>query len=289
MTEPKGMAKGLLQVPLTLCFAVMLATTPVAAEIYRWTDDAGRQHFTQDLNRVPARHREAARKAAAKPAAHDPLQTYSAPPRARAYRGARNGGARHEIHFERYGTLMMVQVRLNDRVSAPFLADTGASGISIPHAVAQELGIRIDADTPTVMVGTANGNVVEPLVELDSVQVGSARVEGLHANVSSTMRFGLLGGAFFNNFVYQVDAAAAVITLVPNDSVRGGLTHAQWRARFARVREPLSALDERLDTALRMPAGRIARLEERRRALRQRLAELEEIADRALVPQGWRE
>ncbi len=269
--------------------ALALAALPAAGEIYRWTDDAGRQHFTQDLNQVPARHRDAARKAAAAPAGPDPLQTYATPPRARAPGRARGPHGTHEIRFERYGTLMMVQVQLNDQVVAPFLADTGASGISIPHAVAQELGIRIDASTPTVAVGTANGTVVEPLVELDSVQVGSARVEGLHANVSSTMRFGLLGGAFFNNFVYQVDAAAGLITLAPNDSVRGGFTRMQWRERFVQVRAPLAAVEERLDAGVDRRPGRVADLEARRRALRGELARLEDMADRASVPQGWRE
>jgi clan AA aspartic protease (TIGR02281 family) len=269
--------------------ALAQIASPAAGEIYRWTDGAGRQHFTQDLNQVPPRHRDAARKAAAKPSGRDPLQSYSTPPSARASGRARARRGVHEINFERHGTLMMVQVQLNDHVVAPFLADTGASGISIPSAVAQELGIRIDAMTPTVVVGTANGNVVEPLVELDSVQVGGARVEGLHANVSSSMSFGLLGGAFFNNFVYQVDAAAGVITLAPNDSVRGGYTRAQWRERFGRVRAPLAVLEERLESGADRRPGRIAELEAHRRALRGELAKLENSADRALVPHGWRE
>ncbi len=272
----------------SLCAALAVAA-PVASEIYRWSDGAGREHFTQDLNQVPARHRDAARKAAAKPAGRDPLQTYAAPPSARAPGRTPWQRGTHEIHFERYGTLMMVQVKLNDRVVVPFLADTGASGISIPHAVAQELGIRIDADTPTVMVGTANGNVVEPLISLDSVQVGSARVEGLKANVSSSMRFGLLGGTFFNNFVYQVDAAAGRITLRANDLVRAGLTRSQWRERFNQLQAPLAALDERLESGADRRAGRVAELEKHRRALQHELAQLEGIADRAQVPQGWRE
>ncbi len=274
---------------VSLC-VLALTWVPAAteAQIYRWTDAAGREHFTQDLSQVPPRHREAARAAAARPSARDPLQTYSTPTRPRPARGTGVRRGQHQIRFERHGTLMMVQVRLNDRVTAPFLADTGASGVSIPRSVAQQLGIRIDADTPTVMVGTANGTVVEPVVALDSVQVGTARVEGLRALVSSTMQVGLLGGAFFNNFVYQVDAAAGVMTLVPNDSVRGGFTRAQWQERFARVRGSIETIDARLDSGKDRRAGRIAALEESRRNLEGQLAELDAAADRAGVPQGWR-
>jgi len=183
---------------------------------------------------------------------------------------------------------MMVDVRLNDRVVAPFLADTGASGIAIPQTLAQELGIRVGSDTPTVMVGTANGVIEEPLVRLDSVQLGGARVEGLHANVSSSMSFGLLGGAFFNNFIYQVDAAAGAITLVPNEGVRSGLTEAQWRARFRSLREPLDALETRLASGQDRRAGRISELETHREVLRRELGALEDEANRAGVPQAWR-
>lgn len=278
-----------LAVAVALVFFLVSASGK--AQIYRWSDATGREHFTQDLNQVPARHREAARKAAARPGGRDPLQSYSAPQRAAPAARARHTqrGGTHEIHFRRYGTLMMVEVELNDHVRAPFLADTGASGISIPHAVAQELGIRIDSDTPTVIVGTANGNVEEPLVALESVQVGSARVEGLRANVSGSMQFGLLGGSFFNNFIYQVDAAARVIRLTPNEAVRGGLARGQWQERFQQIRAPLSALEARLESGVDRRAGRVRELETRLRTLHEELARLESRADRAEVPQGWRE
>ena len=54
-------------------------------------------------------------------------------------------------------------------------------------------------------------------------------MEGLNATINPAMEVGLLGGDFFNNFVYRVDAAASVITLVPNDRMRGGLgPGGQW-------------------------------------------------------------
>ena len=38
-------------------FAVLAATLPVSAEIYRWVDASGKMHFTQDLAKVPMRYR----------------------------------------------------------------------------------------------------------------------------------------------------------------------------------------------------------------------------------------
>jgi predicted aspartyl protease len=96
---------------------------------------------------------------------------------------------------------MLVQVLLNDHVQAPFLVDTGASGISIPHDVARRLGERLDADTPRISVQTAAGIVGIPIPD-SVVGGGASRADGA-VKVDG-------GGAsctFFNNFVYQSTAA----------------------------------------------------------------------------------
>jgi hypothetical protein len=43
---------------------LLLAAAPAAGEVYRWRDVAGREHFAQDLSRVPREHRAAAKAAA---------------------------------------------------------------------------------------------------------------------------------------------------------------------------------------------------------------------------------
>src|SRR5262249_49386544 len=152
-----------------------------------------------------------------------------------------------EIPFKRLGSLMRVDATVNDHVVVPFLIDTGASGVSIPTAYAAKLGVRVRSDTPSVAVTTANGVVARPLVPLQSIEVDGARVENLPATLDPELEFGLLGGSFFNNYVYRVDAARSVMTLVPNDQMRGGLDEAQWRKRFESYTDPLS----RLETYLR--------------------------------------
>jgi hypothetical protein len=41
-----------------------LVATPAAADVYRWRDAAGREHFAQQLHQVPPEHRAAARQVA---------------------------------------------------------------------------------------------------------------------------------------------------------------------------------------------------------------------------------
>lgn len=279
------------------------ASAAAAAEgesrIYRWTDERGGVHYTRDLGAVPPAERDAALDAARREAPSR-LQTYSphgsdsrraepAPPAGRpAAAAALPLRGALQIPFVRSGTLMLVNVRLNDRVEAPFLIDTGASGISIPDAVARQLGVRIDADTPRLAVQTASGVVSEPLIQLDSVQVGPARVERLPALVNSSMEVGLLGGSFFNNFVYEVDAAAGVITLRPNDAVRGGLVEAQWRERFRSARHELERVEAQVDGPAEGSARR-AQLERSLQARRDAFEALEREANASDVPRSWRE
>jgi clan AA aspartic protease (TIGR02281 family) len=219
----------------------LLITSAAVAEIYRWTDEGGTVHFTQDLSQVPPQHRNTAAEPA--PAnASNRVQTYDSAGNQPRSKSSHAANKLIRIPFERRGSLMWVQATVNDRTRVPFLIDTGASGVSLPAQIVAELGIPIHAGTPRVTVNTANGLVQVPLIQVDSVQLGHARVENLSATVNPTMEVGLLGGSFFNNFRYSVDAAAGVITLAPNDAVRGGAVEDQWRERFRSLRSSIDRL-----------------------------------------------
>ena len=80
-----------------------------AAEVYRWTDEQGRLHFTERLDQVPPSQRDAARREALRSGVSNPVQTYSAPRDAeRAAPGAGPRAGAVQIPFERQGSLMRV-------------------------------------------------------------------------------------------------------------------------------------------------------------------------------------
>ena len=278
---------------VVLALACALGSASVAlAEIYRWTDASGRLHFTEQLEKVPPQHRDAAIRGATVSLPPSRVHTYSGPAArsestsALSHMSSRDGIV--HVPFVRAGTLMRVNVRLNDVLSAPFLVDTGASGISLPSEVAEQLGIRVTGETPTVLVTTAAGRVTRAVVTLDSVELAGARVEDLQATVNPSMEIGLLGGTFFNNFVYRVDAAKSVITLTRNEGIRGGMGEEDWRERFARLQEPLMRLTGYLDAGEVRRRGELERLERRRVELQEQLAALEDEANRLDVPFAWR-
>jgi clan AA aspartic protease (TIGR02281 family) len=279
----------------------LLATPAARAGVYRWVDESGRTHFTTELHEVPASKRAAAQEAAAAPAKEGPtLQTFGKgasgqPLRTlvqQAKRSARTSAV-YTVQVERAGTSLIVAVRLNDRVVAPFLIDTGASDVLLPQSVADQLGIQIGPDTRRVRYSTANGVVENPVVMLDAVDLGGARVEGVPASVSPSLGVGLLGLSFFNHFTYEVDAAQGVVRLRPNQLaeqglIRGGRSQAQWRTEFASLEARRREVEGELGGTQGSHGRERARLNSLITDLDRDLVVLTAEADQARVPDAWR-
>ena len=280
-----------------LCLALLLAPLAAAAGIYQWTDEQGQIHFTQDLNQVPARHRSQAELRALAPPEPGRLQTYSqpaAPAPATAAKFQAAPGREIRVAVARAGTGMIVNVLLDGTVTAPFLVDTGATDVLIPAALAKRLGIEAGPETRTKSYRTANGVVTQATVMLRSVDLGGAVVENVPASISPSMQIGLLGLSFFNHFTYHIDAAAGVLTLVPNDlaesgGILGGRSEAQWRAEYQDLHARIEAVDREYASKSTSKAREREHLEKQRASLLGDLALLESEADRARVPMRWRD
>lgn len=271
-----------------IVFVCALLAGGATAEVYRWTDDAGREHWTGNLSDVPPGKRNEALDHAL---GDEPsrLQIYEAGTRRPTLRSARKRGSVLRIPYEQHGNAILVYARLNDRVEAPFYVDTGAADVVVPAAVAERAGIHVGPGTPRETYSTANGLVRQPVVQFDAIEVGEARVERVRGSVSESLPVGLLGTSFFNHFTLQIDPAARMLTLVRNPNMRGGASAAQWRERFRELKQRIARLDAHLADGQLTSDGRVRELSERRAALAEALEQLEHEADRADVPRGWRE
>ncbi len=267
------------------------------AEIYEWVDAAGKVHFTQDLGRVPPQHRVLSEARANSPADQRRVQTFSGPPPAAVPEVNRQrlnpDDKTTRIRVSRAGTSMMVQVRLNNSVTAPFLIDTGASDVLVPQAVADQLGIQVGPNTRTKRYSTANGVITTPVVMLRSVALGDAVVENVPASISPSMKVGLLGLSFFNHFTYNIDAAQGIVSLRPNDlaengSIRGGRSEAQWTAEYANLRRRIERLDAEKKRTPSSHGREHRRLAKVRDQLDREQRLLDGEADQARVPMVWR-
>jgi aspartyl protease family protein len=280
-----------------LLAALLLAVPAGGGEIYRWTDEQGRTHFTQDLSQVPRKHRSRARASSSEDQGGSLVRSESSsPPARRDASGSRPAGRRQvtRIKVQRAGTSMRVVAVLNGRVRAPFIVDTGASDVTIPRWVADELDIEVTARTRRQIYQTANGRIEEPVVTLRSVDLGGAVAENVAASISSTMPVGLLGLSFFNRFRYQVDPQHGVITLEPNGLeeigfLRGGRSQSEWRMQFRQLQGRRALVEARMGRLTPAHSRLLDDLERERDQIDEQIQDLEIEADRARVPHGWRE
>ncbi len=301
-----------LRIGIGLALGVVLLTLPLArtvdAEIYRWVDEHGKFHFTQDLRQVPPAQRGAAEARARSPrSGPSPVQLYRPPParrstapsgRSKAPSGrstaaASGGGRVHRIRVQRADSSLSVWVRVNGRLDVPFLIDTGATDVVLPQWAADDLELDL-SNARTGRYSTANGVVEQKMLRLDSVALGTAEVEDVPATVSASMKEGLLGLSFFNHFDYKIDPVDGVVTLVENDLaetgvLRGGKSRLQWERSFAAAQARIAHAEKRLEEA---PFGRVRH----RESLEQEVARLEgemrllhAEADDARVPFSWRD
>jgi aspartyl protease family protein len=285
-----------------LLIALLLLATVAAdarAEIYSWTDADGRVHFTGELSQVPPEHRQQAVGRSLDGPARRGLSTYSRgerdeAPAAVPPAASRDGGPIYRIPIERAGTALLVQARVNDELSLPFLVDTGASDVSLPRWAAERLGLDPAGSGRTREYVTANGPVEEAALMLRSVELGGARVENVPAAISSTMDVGLLGLSFFNHFSVHVDSARGVLMLRPNGlaesgQILAGRSEAQWRAEYGNLRTRIARVDAEERRTNPNQTSKLEALDESRQELLRQLDLLDAEADQARVPIAWRE
>jgi clan AA aspartic protease (TIGR02281 family) len=277
---------------MILLTAGLLLASGSSAEIYRWVDEAGNLHFAQSLQQVPARYRAQAQQPSSPAKNSGHFQAYSNLPTAsdQVDRPETSRTRVYKIPFRHDGGLMRVDAVVNDHVTVPFLIDTGASGVALPEIVAKDLGIVVGPDTPRITSHTANGTIEVPLVEIQSVTLGGARVENLTATLNPTLEYGLLGGAFFNNFDYQIAPNESVMTLTPNFSNLPTHGEDSWRARFAQLRDSLTELDAYLEEFEdELKEKRREELYEKREEILAKLEVLDVEANDGNVPHAWRQ
>lgn len=188
--------------------AALLLFSPgrsTAADILRWVDEKGIVHFTDNMHNIPEKFREnvtriRARETPLSPEAQKPISFDKA-----------------SVPFQRRGTVVIVPATINEKATARFVVDTGASYTMISQATAKELDIDLERKLPTISFQTANGIIQAPLVTLSSIDVGGLQVKDLTAAVHDVFPdpgvSGLLGLNFLSNFRMDIDTKTGVLHL----------------------------------------------------------------------------
>jgi hypothetical protein len=285
---------------LALLGTASLLASLAQAEMYQWVDAAGVVHVTENLLEVPPDQRPRADQEAVgrerRPARFGRIDApLPAAPATPAAREPAKPGAVHRLPIARAGNEIRLEVELNGSVAAPFIADTGASINTIPRWAVQQLGIDVPRDAPVIgMAGVSGQPMRAPLIEIESVRVGTAVVENLEMAVIDTLDTGLLGMPFFNHFKTQIDPAQGVMTLeelAPGsvEGAYGGYDESMWRRKYAQIRREQERIDALIERVPSSYTTIIEKLEAERDYWDGQLEQLEDRAQRAGVPHSWRE
>jgi len=188
-------------------FLLAFASAPnpaPAIEFYRWIDQNGVIHFTDNLHNIPEKQREGVGRIQA---IERPRNEQPPPPTA----------TKASVPFERQGQVVVVEATLNRKTPVKFIVDTGASYTMISSAIAKELAIDTDQNPRTVPFQTANGVIQAPLISLESIAVAGMEVKNLTAAVHDVLPdakiAGLLGLNFLSNFRLDIDTQKGMLHL----------------------------------------------------------------------------
>ncbi|TMA62364.1 MAG: TIGR02281 family clan AA aspartic protease [Deltaproteobacteria bacterium] len=188
------MKNGLSRILLLVCLFSLPVNSLPAGEYYRWVDDNGVLHITDNLHNVPPKQR-------------DNVNRIPAQESARVA----------SIPFEKHGQVAIVQATLNNKKSAKFVVDTGASYTLISNALARELAIDVGQNPKTLPFQTANGLIEAPVTNLESITVGGMEIRNLPAAIHDAMTdpqvSGLLGLNFLSNFRMDIDTQKGMLYL----------------------------------------------------------------------------
>ena len=283
---------------LPFLITLLLAPPPgVSDELYKWVDERGHTHWTDDLSRIPPRHRrgmEASKFPSAPIVA--PLAPASLEPDPEPEEeGLDPGPARHVIPIEKAGLEVHVVALVNGRRAVPFKVDTGAMVNTMPRSWVEELGISVEpAERKIVVVGIGGQPQLVPVIRLRQVDVGGAIVENVDVAVLDTMRVGLLGMPFFRNFRVDLNPVTGLLTLEDVDlsqveGLYGGYPESYWRTSFRMITAQLEVIREYREVIPEGLAHLHVQLDEAASYWGVEQERLDIEASRAGVPRAWRE
>ena len=185
---------------------LFISSSPLtAADYYRWVDQNGVVHFTDNPHNIPETQRgKVGRIQSTEPVRKQQPPVILLPTKA-------------SIPFEKQGQVVIVEATLNKKTAVKFVVDTGASYTMISSAVAKELDINTEQNRRTAPFQTANGIIQAPLISLESITVGGMEIRDLTAAVHDVIPdarvAGLLGLNFLTNFRMDIDTQKGMLHL----------------------------------------------------------------------------
>lgn len=272
--------------------------SPAYGDVYKWVDEKGTLHFTDDLSKIPEKYRPEV-ETIKRPKGKETIE--SSPTDLRGKNSSsilqKEEPPSYEVPLIRKYEIFLAEVVLNERLKQYFVVDTGASFTLISQQTANDLGISIDETTPFLRVSSVSHVLLTPLITLKSIRVGRAELQDVEALVYTMPNYqGLLGNSFLNKFKVTIDSLNGKMILYslkgsPSPDRPGGYSKDYWVSQFRfyhRTLEELKKLKSIYESRS-SSTQELTRINNGIRYFEYQLNELERKASLAGVPRNWRE
>lgn len=257
------------------------AGSALCQHYYKWVDENGVVHFTDNLGAVPEIYRNQI---------EEKRFGGTGAERGGVVSGRKIGKEAAEspadsvvVNFQKQGSYILVNGVINYHYPAVFYLDTGASLTMITKEDAEALGIDL-LSAKEVPTRLADGRrVVLPVVVLDSLRVGDAEVKNVEAAVSNVR---LLGLSYLKHFRVTIDNISGQLHL---ERIKKGREKESESARMDRLKylRELEAKIKKFRLAVEDLEKSIKQREITIRLLERRKREIErEIGELAKEPTG---
>jgi predicted aspartyl protease len=195
---------------LSLSLLIAVLPSGAGAQIYRYTDERGQNHYVDGIDHVPGAYRATAtplgfRNAPAVPASSAPAAE------------AKPTGS--TVIKYTPGARIMVDVKINGAFTTRLLLDTGADRTLVSPRALTAAGVVITRPVASGNITGATGTDRIDYVVVDSLEVGEAKVGklpvGSYELAGTGSGDGLLGRDFLDQFKTTIDAAKGEVHLAP--------------------------------------------------------------------------
>ncbi len=298
MSQPQKVMKNILLIcAIFLMFSPAQWASPLAptaqnprssGKLYKWIDDDGKIHFTDEISNIPAEYLDQVEAGSRQRTSGTPSQPTPAPSSESTPADERFISSLYAV-----GNRMFVDVELNGSVKARFLVDTGAAMTVISSELAQRLSLNPN-NTWFVGIQGVSGSDWAFLSKVRSIAVGDATVSDLDVYVYDAGEDGILGMTFLGEFEFNINVAEKKLILAerneaPGVLMYGGFPEHWWRSKFGLYRSVVESIKEYRSMA-RTYEEKEAELQASRslRHFQSELNTLERKASAAAVPRDWR-
>lgn len=247
-------------IPIIIFLCSLLLPSLLDAGFYKWIDEQGSIHFTDNYFNVPERYRKEVTQS--KYGREKELKTLS-----------KDTPQRVVVHFERKDNAIFVNAILNWKLPVIFHLDTGATSTMITKHDALALGI--DTDNKATFKGyIADGSAVEfPKAILSSISVGNAEVKNVEVVIGNVR---LLGMNFLNDFEVNIDAKNGQLILERKDLVRESESPSIREEKTHTIAELKNSIDQ-IEIAIKAKGNIIKQIESNAQLVEENKAKVESI------------